>query len=165
MTLCGACGFDWHLPPEHAMEAIRTLPSSAVLALLTTDVATSHRTDQWSAGAYVWHLADVLRISAERFYGVGLDPSIPVVPFDQDELAAARRYELQRTDVAVRSLTWSVEEWLRVAATLDPDLPYLHPEFGELTVSDGFRLVAHEVHHHLRDIELALGPGSIGRSG
>src|SRR5437899_391948 len=47
----------------------------------------------WSAKAYVWHVADNVRIWSERLAGLAIAGDAAVHPYDADLLAAARCYE------------------------------------------------------------------------
>ena len=58
----------------------------------------------WSAKAYVFHVADNLRIFAERLEGVFAGGPITLAGYDQDQLAAARDYEA----MSVQTALWSV---------------------------------------------------------
>lgn len=146
---CAECHFDWTLGHDAAVALVAECGTLAARALSEPESATS---PGWSRGEYLWHLVDVVRISAERIFGASIKPDLSVVAFDPDELASARRYAQQRLDVGLKSLGWSVRVWRETVAKVPVDTPYLHPELGAMTVADVVVLVAHEVHHHVRDM-------------
>ena len=94
---CRECGFDWAQSPEAVIAAVEALPAAfdALLAGHTGDetAADAHPGASWSAKAYVFHVADNLRIFAERLEGVFAGAPTMLAAYDQDELAAARNYD------------------------------------------------------------------------
>lgn len=103
---------------------------------------------------YVWHLVDVLRIGAERLLTIQLDPARGVPCWDENLLAQARRYRQLSPVVGLSSLNTAAQGWLRVAAQT-PQATVEHPQLGTLTTLDVIRRNAHEICHHLWDIELS----------
>ena len=106
---CRECGFDWAQSPESVIAAVEELPAKfdALLAGRTGDETASdaHPGEPiWSAKAYVFHVADNLRIFAERLEGVFAGAPTTLAAYDQDELAAARDYEA----MSLQSALWSV---------------------------------------------------------
>src|SRR5262245_48631252 len=90
---CRECGFDWSQPPEAAIAAVEALPDAFDDALAGRTGAERSPESTWSAKAYVFHVADNLRIFAERLEGVFAGAPTTLAAYDQDELAAARNYE------------------------------------------------------------------------
>jgi hypothetical protein len=121
----------------------------------------------WTATAYVSHVADNLRIWAERLAGIVRGGSPEVGGYDQDALAAARGYESISLPSALWSLSRSVDDWLdvvaevaEVAAEVADALPrppvLVHPERGPQSLVEVARSNAHDAFHHQWDIQRAL---------
>jgi len=74
----------------------------------------------WSVSGYIAHMTDNTRIWAERLIAVARGADAHVVPYDDNLLAEARRYN----DVALRGAQWSlriaVESWLSAVEEADP---------------------------------------------
>ena len=103
---CRECGFSWDTPADQALATMTTVPARF---RAVTDDATGTETGAgltWSVGAYVCHVADNLRVFAERLVGVTRSGNPQVAAYDQDELAAARHYAdipLRRCAVVARA--------------------------------------------------------------
>jgi hypothetical protein len=155
---CPECGFGWATPAQNAISLVAAAPQRFRTAL-------SGRAEQlirtptvlpWAAVSYLWHLADVVRISAERLWALGHDPQAPVIAYDPDQLADARHYARQSTAAGLWALERSAGDWLAAVATVRTRDSYHHPELGQLTVADITRLIGHEVDHHHWDIQRCL---------
>ena len=151
---CRGCGFRWAVAVDHADEivggAARRFGTSA-----TRETGRLHHPDlQWSVSGYVCHVADNIRIWAERIASVALGNDGPVALYDQDLLGVARNYD----DVDLPAALWStgraVADW-RAAIDLAGAAPFImvHEELGALTLADIVRIRAHDVVHHAWDIE------------
>lgn len=154
---CRECGFDWTIPVADAVEVIRRLPAVYAGALQEASGAERHRDLAWSVGSYVCHVGDNLRIWAERLAGAAAAGSFTVATYDQDALAAARRYDQIPLGASLWSLDRAVDDWLvavdragRANTLLD------HPERGLLGVVDVARSNAHDGFHHGWDIRRSL---------
>jgi hypothetical protein len=154
---CRECGFDWSQAPATAIAAVEALPDEfdALLAGRTGDEHAPHAS--WSAKAYVFHVADNLRIFAERLEGVFAGAAPTLAAYDQDELAAARNYDAMSLQSALWSLRTATAAWAGAAreSLLRADT-YLHPERGELVAAEITRGPAHDAVHHLLDVKRAL---------
>lgn len=155
---CPECEFSWASLPRDATSLVTAAP-------LRYRTALSGRGEQvirtptvlpWAAISYLWHLADVLRISAERLWALSHDPKAPIIAYDPDQLADARHYARQPTAAGLWALERATSDWLAAAATVHARDSYHHPEFGQLTVADVTRMIAHEVEHHAWDIDRCL---------
>lgn len=156
---CNECGFAWTTSVGEARERVGATP--AIKGLMVGDSVRQRPSPRvWSPSEYVWHVADVLRISTERIWAANHAPEATVVPYDENELARVRGYEKLSASAGLRALELSAGEWLREVAAADPALPYLHPEFGQATIAHAVRLDAHEVVHHTLDIKRGLGISS-----
>jgi hypothetical protein len=155
---CRECGFDWAQSPESAIALAEGVPGrfAALLDGRAGDEVFPGAT--WSAKAYVFHVADNFRIFAERLEGVAAGGSTALASYDQDELAAARRYE----QMSVESALWSVRNAATVWASaaryaLSQDTAFLHEERGRLTAAEATRGPAHDALHHCLDVARATG--------
>jgi hypothetical protein len=108
----------------------------------------------WSAGEYVCHVTDNLRIWAERLAGAALGGSAVVATYDPDGLAAARRYDHVPVSGALWSLGQAAAEWTAAIELAEAQRVILvHPERGALSVLDVASGNAHDAQHHGWDIE------------
>jgi len=159
---CGQCGFDWSRSPESVIAAVEELPAKfdALLAGRTGDetAADAHPgRPVWSAKAYVFHVADNLRIFAERLEGVFAGAPSTLAAYDQDELAAARNYEAMSVQSALWSVRTATETWADAAReSLTRDDTFVHAERGALTATELTRGPAHDAVHHLLDVKRAV---------
>jgi hypothetical protein len=77
--------------------------------------------------------------------------------YDENELAHARNYKDIPIQAAMWSLTRSVDDWLKsVEASRSSSVVLVHPERGELTLSDVVLSNTHDALHHKWDIERTL---------
>jgi uncharacterized damage-inducible protein DinB len=159
---CRECGFDWAQPPATAIAAVEELPDrlDALLAGRTGNerAPDAHpREPIWSAKAYVFHVADNLRIFAERLEGVFAGAPTTLAAYDQDELAAARNYDAMSLESALWSVRAATAVW--AAATreaLTRLTTYQHSERGELNAAEITRGPAHDALHHFVDVTRAV---------
>jgi hypothetical protein len=145
--------------------AVEELPAKldALLAGCTGDEQSP--VASWSAKAYVFHVADNLRIFAERLEGVFAGGSTALAAYDQDELAAARNYEAMSLQSALWSVRTAVDVWAKAAReSLTRSDVYLHAERGELNAAEITRGPGHDALHHYLDVTRAVAssatPGS-----
>jgi hypothetical protein len=155
---CPECGFSWATPPQDAISLVTAAPQRYRTALAGhgEQPIRTPTVLPWAPISYLWHLADVLRISAERLWALSHDPQAPIIAYDPDQLADARHYARQSTAAGLWALERSTGDWLTEATTAHVGDPYHHPEFGQLTVADLTRMIAHEAEHHALDIQRCL---------
>jgi hypothetical protein len=153
---CVECGFAWTTDPGAAIDLVRGLPARLDEAMEGATGPERLRGPGWSVGGYVCHMADNLRTWAERVVGASAAGGTPVVPYDADLLATARRYDSISLASARWSLAESVDAWLVVVESTDLATTLLHPDRGLLGVSDIVLGNAHDVSHHEWDIARAL---------
>jgi hypothetical protein len=125
--------------------------------LVGADGSEQHPDLSWSVVGYVCHVADNLRIWAERLAGLASGYSRPVGRYDQDLLAQARRYD----DVALGGALWSldraVEDWERaILLAQHAGVTLVHPDRGEQTLLDVVRSNAHDACHHGWDVRRTI---------
>jgi hypothetical protein len=160
---CRECGLDWSSSPDSVIAAVEELPDKfdAALAEHTGDErapdAHLHQ-PSWSAKAYVFHVADNLRIFAERLDGVFAGAPTTLAAYDQDELADARNYEAMSVQSALWSLRMAVTTWSAATreALVRASVNYLHAERGELNAAEITRGTGHDALHHYWDVTRAL---------
>jgi hypothetical protein len=148
MERCEACGFDpAAMTFEQAVTFVEDAPDAWV-AVMPTAVSTQ----PWSPVAYLWHVVDVLRFGAERFWSLTLDPTAPLPPWDADEVAAARSYGEQSVAVGIQCLRAAANVWAGAALSCPPDVLAPHAELGSVGRDDFVVRNVHEVVHHLWDV-------------
>ena len=134
---CRECGFAWTTTLDEAVVVIAKCPT-VLKGLLHGASGDERRPDlAWSVRAYVCHVADNLRIWAERLVGVRDGGPSEVGGYDENELARARHYDSVALRAAQWSLARSVKDWLgAVNASPRTGTLMVHPERGELTLLD-----------------------------
>jgi hypothetical protein len=155
---CAGCGWSWSLPIDEALDVVADVPARVGTALDRAGLAAlrSPAAGVWSPSSYAWHLVDVLRIGTERLWTIALDPASGLPGWDQDDLAAVRRYADLSSIAVLRALRDAAATWLGTARSVPLDASAEHDEEGPMTAADVIRRCAHEAQHHLLDIERAL---------
>jgi hypothetical protein len=156
---CRECGYSWATPAAGARDLVAGLP-----ATLSRDLATASGHERldglaWSVTAYVAHIGDNLRIWAERVAGVALGGPPVVGAYDENQLAAARRYDALDLLGARWALERAVTDWLMAVAMAPEGLVLEHPERGAITVAEVIGGNAHDATQHAWDIHRILAPG------
>ena len=150
--VCAACGFDWEIDRQNAIELVARAPDAAMAAISGIKDPMRRAGDRWSASMYVWHLVDVLRIGTERLLILIHDPDRGITCWDENALAEVRRYELLSPAVGLIVLQSAAQNWTATAAVASARAEVHHPQFGVLGAVEIIRRNAHEAHHHLMDI-------------
>lgn len=154
---CRECGFDWLTSREEAIALIGTAPDRYTDILRGRKGSERHPDLDWSAGAYVCHVVDNLRIWAERLAGAALGATGSVSNYDNDLLARARAYEGVPIQGSLWSLRRASDDWSDAFRLADSTgVLLLHPERGELSTLDIARSNAHDTQHHEWDIHRTL---------
>ncbi len=154
---CRECGFSWATPVADAIALVATLPVAYGGLLEGRSGMERHPGLAWSATGYVLHVADNLRIWAERLMGALEGVPLRVGNYDENKLAKARNYKDIPIQAAMWSLTRSVDDWLRsVEAAAGSGVVLIHPERGELALSEVVLSNGHDALHHQWDIERTL---------
>lgn len=154
---CEECGHPWRPGVDHAVAAIRSAADRFANVLDDADPYARRAPLAWSPAEYTWHVADVCRAWAERAVALRLEPDRPLAGFDQDELAAARNYGAMSAAAGLWALDTSARELIAEAGNAGADLSFDHPDWGQGTLGDGLRWVAHEVLHHEADLIRIVG--------
>ena len=150
--VCTECGFDWAIPREDAIDLVTQVPGAATAAIARIQDPMQRIGGRWWAAMYVWHLVDVLRIGAERLFTLTHDPGRGITCWDENALAEARRYGQLSPAVGLIVLLSAAREWAGAAGEAPAEAAVRHPRFGNLGALEIVRRNAHEVHHHLMDI-------------
>lgn len=153
--VCAECGFDWQLARQDAIDLVAQVPDAAAVAITGMHYPERRPGEAWSPSMYVWHLVDVLRIGTERLLTLAHDPGRGITCWDENALAEARRYQQLSPAVGVMVLRPAAHAWVAAAAAAPGDVQVRHPQFGALGAVEIIRRNAHEVHHHLMDINRA----------
>ncbi len=155
--LCAECNFDWgQADYEHLVG--QCLREVAVFGgvLSRIDPARPVTPGLWSASRYVWHTVDVLRFGTERLWTISADPSFGVPSWDENVVAEVRSYDDLSPRVGLIALVDAAHSWRHAAMEAPHDVQTPHPEAGEIRAFDIVQRNAHEVSHHLWDIQRAL---------
>lgn len=150
---CSECGFDWNCDNRQAVAIVAQASDDAAGAIRLVTDPKARTAERWSASMYVWHLVDVLRIGTERLLTLLLDSASGIPCWDEDELAAARRYAELSPMVGLAVMERAASEWVEVALTVPHEAETEHPQFGPIGVAEVMRRNAHEVQHHILDIQ------------
>ena len=151
--VCAECGFTWTISGKDAIDLVTRLPEEAAAAIGRLHEPMRQAGDRWSASMYVWHLADVLRIGTERLLTLTHDPDRGITCWDENALAEARRYQRLSPRVGLMALRSAAREWATAAVMAPAGVQVRHPRFGGLGALEIIRRNAHEVRHHLMDID------------
>ncbi len=91
---CRECGYDWSIEPAACLDLVADVPSRYTELLVGLDGSQRHPDLSWTAGTYVCHVVDNLRIWAERVVRAAGDEDSHVPSYDENLLARARSYML-----------------------------------------------------------------------
>jgi hypothetical protein len=154
---CRGCGYDWSIEPDFCSDIVSNAPARFAALLAGQDGMREVAELQWNAAAYVVHVADVLRIWADRVAGAALGSADPIVPYDEDELGVVRGYVGLPLTGALWALERAVGDWKAAEKLADLSGATLnHPEQGPLGLDEIRRIMAHEVEHHATDLRLII---------
>lgn len=158
---CRECAYDWSIEPEACLALVAGVPARYAGLLTDLDGSQRHPDLDWTAGAYVCHVVDNLRIWAERVAGAALGGGRAVPGYDENLLATARNYPLVPLAGALWSLNRSTRDW-RDALTLGlaSGVVLEHAGRGKQRAADVARNNAHDAYHHGRDIQRSVDVAS-----
>jgi len=154
---CRECGHAWPAGVDAGVGLVRAVPGE-LRALLAGRDGTERAADlTWDARSYVCHVADNLRVWAERLWAAPHLRELVVTPYDADLLAAARPYAAVPLVAALWSLDAAVRDWtVAVDAARGTTLTLRHPERGPLALADVVATNAHDAVHHVHDVRRCL---------
>ena len=154
---CRECGFEWSTTLDDSACLIAGAPRRYANLLVGQDGMVRHQDLTWTAKAYVFHVADNIRIWAERLWGRATVGQEFIHPYDQDALAAVRGYEHMPLQTALWSLSHSVDAWIEsLEAMPDSLVSFNYPGRGVQTLTDVVQTIAHDTVHHEWDIARSL---------
>jgi hypothetical protein len=154
---CRQCGFRWTITRDDAVALVSAAPDELARVLRHADGSERHGERAWPVVGYVCHMADNLRIWAERLVGLVSGDRRPVAPYDQDELARTRGYPEIALGGALWSLGRAVGDWTdAVRLADDAPITLVHPHRGPQSLVDVVRTNSHDVGHHCWDIQRAI---------
>ena len=155
---CRECAFSWDSSVEDAEVLIASLPTTFAALLKGHDGSERFENAPWSATSYIYHVADNLKIWAERLADIGLDGTGNVVAYDQDALAKSRGYDSLPLRAALWTLDRATADW-RAARSLAASkfgAVLHHPEMGDQSLDEVVLQVAHDAAHHVFDVRRAI---------
>jgi hypothetical protein len=154
---CRECRFEWAISPEDAIALTANIPERYRMLLANANGYERHPDLSWNASAYVSHVADNLRMWAERLAGIRISGQRRAPGYDQDLLAEARHYNEIDKAAALWALDHAVTLWVEnVSTALTLGLEMDHATRGLQTASDIARNNTHDAYHHGWDIERIL---------
>lgn len=154
---CGGCGYDWSIEPDFCNDIVSNAPARFAALVAGHDGKRKVVELQWNAAAYVVHVADVLRIWADRVAAAALGSPDLIVPYDEAELGVVRGYESLPLAGALWALERAVGDWKAAEKLADLSGATLnHPEQGPLGLDEVRRIMAHEIEHHATDLLLII---------
>jgi hypothetical protein len=154
---CRQCGFSWDADLDGATTTVTGIGAAYTSLLVGATGRERHPELAWSVSAYVCHVADNLRIWAERLAGIAAGADRGVAPYDESLLAEARRYGSIPLEAARWSLGTAIVDWAEaVGRSARSGTVLVHPERGEQTLAEVVTANAHDAVHHGWDIARTL---------
>lgn len=155
---CRQCGVVWVVSFEDAVADVAAVPALMRDALRGVDGAVRHPDLGWSSTGYVVHVADTLRVWAERVAGALAGDEVPVAGFDAEGVAAARGYDGFGKQAALWSLRRAVGDWCEVVRSAHLEgVGVQHPSRGRLDALDVALRNRHGALHHVWDVRHIVG--------
>jgi len=157
---CRECGYAWSITRADAIALVAAVPERYARLLDGQDATARHPELGWTAGGYVSHVVDNLRIWAERMAGAALGRRCDVPGYDEKLLSAARGYNLVPVSGSLWSLGHAARQWVEAMdLAVTAGVVLQHAGRGHQEPDDIARNNAHDVYHHAWDIRRTLGGG------
>ncbi|HXW33066.1 MAG TPA: DinB family protein [Acidimicrobiales bacterium] len=154
---CRECSFAFSTGLDDSLAFIARVPEEFSALLAGANGNERHPDLSWSVGSYVCHVADNLRIWAERLAGSSAGTKI-VGAYDENLLATARSYPDVPLAAALWTLGRSCGDWqVAVSGVSREGVVVIHRERGDMDLDDVARGIAHDSFHHQWDIDRILG--------
>ena len=154
---CRQCGFRWSTGLEGARAHVAGLPAVYGGILAGATGTERHPDLTWSVGEYVCHVADNLRIWAERLMGVAGEDRRWWVATTRPPWPRPATTRASPWPRRLWSLDRSVADWLDAVDRSDSaGVVLIHPDRGGQTLADVVVSNAHDAEHHRWDIERSL---------
>jgi hypothetical protein len=163
---CRSCGFTFDLGQAEEAGPLIVAGVHDLAGILQSreSPALAHRSDPsvWSPLEYGCHVRDVLLVQRERVLAARRMDCPSFDPMGRDERVAHDGYAEQRGDDVARQLEDAAGLLANVLARIDPPdwerrVVYNYPDRQERTLRWVAAHTAHEVRHHLGDVERQLG--------
>jgi hypothetical protein len=165
VTTCAECGYDRGGPPDHAVAVIAGFPDRVSrLALRDGDGRLRARpaVEVWSPLEYLAHTGDAIAWYAGRIHRVRTEDRPALEPFDWDAHTAAQRYHERRlADVLADVRRTCAGLTAELGAGTAWEREGIGSDGSARTVAQLADRAAHEVRHHLHDIEVGLGASGV----
>jgi hypothetical protein len=164
---CAECGFNWDTPILDGLRVITRLPEAIGECIASRDDVLYERPVRtvWSPNEYIWHLADVFRLSAEWMHDIRTLVHPTHYAIDTDALADLRRYN----SLPVRTGLWSLDQSCRLfvaeAAITDPSRTCFYHDWQDVTAAQVVSFLTHEAVHHLFDLQRGIGSKEVSHAG
>ena len=157
---CTECGFAWDTPILDSFRIIEQLPRDLRGVIEAGGDAVHQRPapDVWSPNEYLWHLADLFRLSAEWMHDIRALDHPTHYAIDTDALTALRGYNRLPVETGLWSLEQSCRLFIEEAAVTDPARICHYHDWQDVTAGQVVGFLAHEAVHHLFDVQRAIGP-------
>ncbi len=150
-----------HVPTAELVDVYAAGPArirQSLVGLSSVQMQAHPRTDKWSIGEVVLHLADAEILGAGRIRLALAQPGAPVTGYDQAIWATELRYD--RRDQAAIATALQFFSALRDATTVlfreasraDWDKTVSHAEYGPLTVRQLLELYADHSERHIEQV-------------
>jgi len=155
---CRGCGMDLGLDIPAMRAVLAGVPELMQSAIGDTDGLQHLPELGWTAKAYALHVADNLRLWAERVYALATGPDQTFGRYDENALAVARVYDTVPLTGVWWSLSASVRDWtIAMDAGEAAGVTIEHPALGHLAMIDIVQANVHDARHHAWDIERSIG--------
>ena len=154
---CAECHFDW-AETDYETLVGQCVHAVAVFGEVLSRVEPLEAVEPglWSASRYVWHTVDVLRFGTERLWTISADPAFGVPSWDENVVAEVRSYDALSPVVGLIALIAAARAWREAALEAPHDVTTGHAEAGQICSFDIVQRNAHEVCHHLWDVQRGL---------
>jgi hypothetical protein len=162
LSPCPGCGFDYDATPVDDARRIIHRGTAAAGTLLGGDATLLRRRpapNVWSPLEYGAHMRDVLTAQRERVILAVIEDVALFAPLHRDERVSLLRYNDERPAVAAALILGAELLWLGGGLTdaqLERRCTYDLPEPTQVDAAWVFVHTAHEVHHHLGDMERGM---------
>jgi hypothetical protein len=166
---CRSCGFTFELGQAEEAGPLIVAGAHDLAGIMRSrkSPALAHRSDPsvWSPLEYGCHVRDVLLVQRERVLAARRTDCPSFEPMGRDERVAHDGYAGQRGDDVARQLEDAAGLLANVLTRLGPPdwerrVVYNYPDRQERSLRWVATHTAHEVHHHLGDVERQLGPAA-----
>lgn len=153
---CRGCSFVFSTELNESLSYLAGVAEEFSALLEGADGTERHPDLSWPVRSYVCHVADNLRIWAERLAGAAAGAKV-VAAYDENVLAAARSY----CDVPLAAALWSLGrargDWEAALSSVPREgILVVHPQRGDMHLEDVARGVAHDAFHHAWDVRRSL---------